>query len=224
VGERGADADTRAALLALDPDVHEARRRGRRGGVWVLDAFVVKDRDQGKARKLWLAHYWLLFAGVAAPTPLALRLHAGRGRVFTRRLPLPDLAEELSSGQLDEAALAAAARSLGAMVGRLHAHGLRNRDLKLENLVREPEGRGVAMVDLDGVTLHSAEDTRGCGRDLGRLLAAWRAAGSPGGEPTVCRFVRAYARSRRRLLQQPPMQRLLMHAEKRAREWQTSHG
>ena len=159
-----------------------------------------------------------------AATPLALRLHAGRGRVFTRRLPLPDLAEELSSGRLDDAAVAAAARSLGAMVGRLHAHGLRNRDLKLENLVRDPEGRGVAMVDLDGVTLHSAEDTRGCGRDLGRLLAAWRAAGSPGGEPTVCRFVRAYARSRRRLLQQPPMQRLLMHAEKRAREWQTSHG
>jgi tRNA A-37 threonylcarbamoyl transferase component Bud32 len=124
---------------------------------------------------------------------------------------------------LDDHAVAAAARALGASVGRLHGHGLRNRDLKLENLVRDTDRGVVTMVDLDGVTLHSAEDTRGCGRDLGRLLAAWRAAGAPGGSATVTRFLYAYVRARRRLLQRPPIQRIVRSAERRAREWQVQH-
>ena len=76
------------------------------------------------------------------------------------------------------------------------------------------------MVDLDGVTLHSAEDTRGCGRDIGRLLAAWRDAGEPGGPATPARFLGAYYRARRRLLQDPPIGRITSHAERRAHEWQ----
>ncbi|MGC6486699.1 MAG: hypothetical protein ACON4Z_03570 [Planctomycetota bacterium] len=223
VGDDGVDDALRTATAAFCPEEHAPRRLGRRGGVWLTDAFAVKQRDQGKAQKLWRAHYWLLFAEVPTAPPLALRLHEGQGRVFVRRIDGPDLSAELTRGDLDEAAVARAARALGRAVGRLHAHGLRNRDLKFDNLVRRPGTDEVLMVDLDGVTLHSAQDTRGCGRDLGRLLAAWQRAGEPGGPTTLARFVCAYVRTRRRLLQQPPVKRILKHAERRAREWQVRH-
>ena len=223
LGDDGVDDALRAATAAFCPDEHAPRRRGRRGGVWLTEAFAVKQRDQGKAQKLWRAHYWLLFAKVPTATPLALRLHEGKGSVFVRRIDGPDLSAELTKGDLDEAAIARAARALGRAVGRLHAHGLRNRDLKFDNLVRRPGTDEVLMVDLDGVTLHSAQDTRGCGRDLGRLLAAWQRAGEHGGTTTLARFVCAYVRTRRRLLQQPPIKRILQHAERRAREWRERH-
>jgi tRNA A-37 threonylcarbamoyl transferase component Bud32 len=223
VDDDGVDDPLREVLAGFDPAQHQPRRSGRRGAVWLRDAFAVKDRDAGKARKLWLAHYWLRFARVPTPTPLALRLHGGRGRVFVRRLPSDDLAAELRDGRLDDARIAACAYALGAAVGRLHGHGLRNRDLKFENLVRVDDGAALAMVDLDGVTLHGAEDTRGCGRDLGRLLAAWADSGHPGGDATVQRFIYAYVRIRRQLLQQPPVRRILAHAERRAGEWRKRH-
>lgn len=223
IGEGRADEQLRAEVDAFTPAAHAPRREGRRGGVWLCDAFAVKEREGGKARKLWLAHYWLLFARVTTPTPLALQLHAGRGQVFVQRIEGPDLAAELRDGAISEADVSEAARALGRAVGRLHGHGLRNRDLKLDNLVRVPGSDEVAMVDLDGVTLHSAEDTRGCGRDLGRLLAAWQDAGEPGGPLTARRFLFAYVRARRRLLQAPPIPRILKHAERRAKEWRRDH-
>lgn len=199
------------------------RRTGRRGSVWLTDTMAIKEREAGKARKLWLASYWLLFAEVPIATPVAMCLLGGRGKVFARRLPHDDLATELAAGPLDEAAIARSARALGNSVGRMHGHGIRNRDLKFDNLVRDPETGVLAMVDLDGVTQHAAEETRGCGRDLGRLLAAFRNANSPGGEMSIRRFLRAYVRARRRMLQDPPMKRILKRAESRAGEWATSH-
>ncbi len=223
LGGGGTDPTTRAALEAFVPEQLEPRRSGRRGGVWLAEGFAVKEREAGRAQKLWLAHYWLLFAQVPTATPMALCVHAGRGRVFTRRIDGPDLAAEVASRALDDEAVARCARALGRAVGRLHAHGLRNRDLKFDNLVRVPGTHEVAMVDLDGVTLHGTSDTRGCGRDLGRLLAAWQNASAPGGAQTPRRFVYAYVRTRRRLLQQPPMNRILTAAERRAGEWRASH-
>jgi len=199
------------------------RRSGRRGSVWLTDNLAVKERDAGKARKLWLANYWLLFAKVPLATPVALCLFSRRGKVFTRRLPNDDLRTELADAKVDEASIAACARSLGDTIGRMHGHGLRNRDLKFDNLVRDPQTNTIAMVDLDGISLHAAEETRGCGRDLGRLLAAFRKAGCPGGDDSIRRFLRAYLRARRRMLQEPPMRRILRRAEGRAGEWAASH-
>jgi hypothetical protein len=79
------------------------------------------------------------------------------------------------------------------------------------------------MVDLDGVSRGSAADTRGRGADLGRLLAAFRNAGAPGGAQTVATFLRSYLRANRRLLQRPPLRRMLVRAEHRAGEWATAH-
>ncbi|MEZ6038317.1 MAG: lipopolysaccharide kinase InaA family protein [Planctomycetota bacterium] len=218
----------------LDPAVESAcrtfagnepdpTRSGRRGAVWLTDELAVKDRQAGKARDLWRAHYWLQFAGVPAPQPLALCLHGGRGRVFCRRIDAPHLAAELADGRLDRTAELAIARALGDAVGRLHGHGLRNRDLKFENLMRDPTSGAVCIVDLDGLSLHGADDTRGAGRDLGRLLAAFRHAGQPGGPAAGRAFLRAYARARRRLLQAPPLRRLLRRAGERAGEWARRH-
>ena len=215
--------ELRDACRAFQGDDLTPRRTGRRGSVWLTDTLAIKERDAGKARKLWLASYWLLFAKVPAAKPVALRLLGGRGQVFVERLHNDDLSTELAAGRLDEQSVARSARLFGASIGRLHGHGLRNRDLKLDNLVRDPATDALAMVDLDGVSHVAAEETRGCGRDLGRLLAAFRNAGSPGGDATVARFVWAYVRTRRRLLQSPPMKRILKRAEHRAGEWATAH-
>ncbi|MBL8731634.1 MAG: hypothetical protein JNN13_04610 [Planctomycetes bacterium] len=212
----------RARLCAFAEQPPPPDKSGRRGAVWLTADFAVKQRDAAAALRLWRAAYWLTFARVPAAAPLALRLFAGKGLVFSRRLGA-SLAEELTNGHLDADAVRHAARSVGDSVGRLHAHGLGNRDLKLDNLVRDPRSGTVHMVDLDGVRRRAAIDSRGRGADLGRLLAAFRGAGSPGGLPTLRRFLSAYLRAHRRLLQAPPLRRLLRRAEQRAGEWASAH-
>ncbi|HEX5054796.1 MAG TPA: lipopolysaccharide kinase InaA family protein [Planctomycetota bacterium] len=211
----------RCAALADAPGVPD--KTGRRGSVWLLPDLVVKERDAGTARRLWQSSYWLLFARVAAAPPIALRLHGGRGLVFAARVAEQSLGAELAAGRLDARAVERAAASLGRNVARLHAHGLGNRDLKLDNLVRDPDSGEVCMVDLDGISRGSATDTRGRGRDLGRLLAAFRAAGEPGGAMTMRTFLRHYLRASRRLLHEPELQRVLLRAQQRAGQWASAH-
>lgn len=218
------DSPARRALceqFAVSPPTPS--KTGRRGSVWLLADIAVKEREAAKARKLWRASYWLLFARVPIAPPIALRLHGGRGQVFAARLTGPPLAAELAHGHLATDAIRAAAGKLGHAIGRLHAHGLGNRDLKLDNLVRDPVTGDVAMVDLDGVRRRGADETRGRGADIGRLLAAFRAAGAPGGTGTLRAFLRAYIRAHRQLLQTPPLRRVLRAAEQRAGEWASAH-
>lgn len=215
---------SRGELEAFAADRTTAHKAGRRGAVWLGETFVAKQRDAAPARRLWRAAYWLTFAGVPTARPLALRTFRGLGIVFTARVAGPDLADELRRGALDACAVQAAAQSLGDSLGRLHAHGLRNRDLKFDNLVRDPSTGVVRMVDLDGVARNAVPDHRGAGADLGRLLAAFTTAGSPGGRATIRRFLRCYLLAQRRLLQSPPLRRIGRHAERRAGEWQRNHG
>jgi tRNA A-37 threonylcarbamoyl transferase component Bud32 len=207
------------AASALPPPL----RAGRRGAVWLFPEFAVKQRPQGAARHLFEAMYWLQFAGVPEPQPVALRTQGDQGLVFAQRLPGESLANAIAGGHLDEAAIAAAARSLGRSMGRLHAHGLRNRDLKFENLVFDAKTGTVSIVDLDGVRRKSPGDYRGQGADLGRALAAFRTAGSPGGDATLRRFALAYLLARLRLLDRPDPRRLWRGAERRAAEWVSAH-
>ncbi|MFN6196842.1 MAG: lipopolysaccharide kinase InaA family protein, partial [Planctomycetota bacterium] len=140
-----------------------------------------------------------------------------------RRVGAGSLADELAAAPPSPAAAVADAARLGRSVGRLHAHGLGNRDLKFSNLVRDPASGALAMVDLDGVRRRAATETRGRGADLGRLLAAFDAAGRPGGAATVRAFLRGYTRAHRALLQDTPLRRLLRLAEARAGEWRSAH-
>jgi tRNA A-37 threonylcarbamoyl transferase component Bud32 len=218
-----ADATVRAACAAFADAPGAPTKSGRRGAVWLHGDLAVKERDAGAARKLWRASYWLAYAGVDAPPPVALRLHAGRGLVCVRRVGAGSLADELAAAPPSPAAAVADAARLGRSVGRLHAHGLGNRDLKFSNLVRDPASGALAMVDLDGVRRRAATETRGRGADLGRLLAAFDAAGRPGGERAVRAFLRGYARAHRDLLQATPLRRLLRRAMARAGEWRAAH-
>lgn len=217
----GDDAEAlRATCRAFAGAEPPPLRQGRRGAVWLTADVAVKQRDRGAARSLWRGAYWLLFAGVATARPVALCLETGRGLVFTQRLAGPTLAEELAGGAKDAPATA---RSLGNQVGRLHAHCLRNRDLKFDNLIRDARTGDICMVDLDGVRRCRGDDTRGLGADLGRLFAAFLAAGSPGGTTALLAFLRAYLRAHRRLLRRPAWRRIRRHAERRAREWASAH-
>lgn len=219
----GADETTRAACAAFASAPPAPDKEGRRGAVWLAPGFVVKQRDAAAARRLWRASYWLQFAGVPTPTPIGLRLFGGRGLVFAQRLPGPNLAAELHAGAVRPEQFARCAGRIGDAVGRLHAQGLGNRDLKFENLVRDPIDGSIAMVDLDGVRRRPTLDTRGRGADLGRLFAAFTAAGGPGGAPTVRTFLRHYLRAHRRLLTTTPIRRLLRVATQRAGEWAEAH-
>jgi tRNA A-37 threonylcarbamoyl transferase component Bud32 len=177
-------------------DATSATKSGRRGGVWLHDEFVIKRRNRADATHLFRASYWLTYAGVAIAQPLALILRHDHGLVLSERLAAPDLAAEVASGALTPQSLREAAAHLGTAVGRLHGHGLRNRDLKFENLVRDPRTGAVCMVDLDGVRRKGSCDRRGQAADLGRLLAAFRAAHSPGGNDSLRAFGRSYTRAR----------------------------
>ncbi len=198
-------------------------KSGRRGAVWLLPEVAVKRREQGQARRLFAAAYWLLYAGVPQAEPVAMCSKHDAAYVFARRIPSPSLHEELQSGSLSATEVLATARGLGQAVGRLHAHGLRNRDLKFENLVRDPVTGTACVVDLDGISRKRPDDSRGQGRDLGRLLAAHRAAGAPGGVAAAIAFLRAYLRQRQQLLQPAPARRVLRAARKRAQEWASAH-
>lgn len=184
--------------VAAEPHLAEAQAHkiGRRGGVWLLEGLVAKRRSPAHARALFRAAYWLLRAGVPAPMPVALILHRDSATVWSERLPGADLRTQLGRGELDRDTVRRAARSLGSAVGRLHAHGLRNRDLKLENLLLHPRSGAVIMLDLDGVRRKAPNDRRGCAGDLGRLLAAFRHAGAPDNLATLASFLQGYNRAR----------------------------
>lgn len=207
-------------LVAAPPP---PQKQGRRGGVFLDDRVVLKQRSRAAAQQLWRAAYWLHFAKVDAPGPLGLCLRRGASYVASRRLPLPTLAEALAAGALAPANLTAVARKLGEQVGRLHGHGLRNRDLKFDNLLLDPAACRVWMVDLDGVRRNAHSDWRGAGADLGRLLAAYRGANAPGGAAVLRAFVRGWWRTQRQLLVHPPVRRVVARALVRAGEWASAH-
>jgi tRNA A-37 threonylcarbamoyl transferase component Bud32 len=220
-GPDSAQLRSRCVDLAAAPP--PPQKHGRRGGVFLDDRVVLKQRSRAAARQLWCAAYWLYFAKVDAPGPLGLCLGRGASYVASRRLPLPTLAEALAGGHVPAAQRAAVARNLGQQVGRLHGHGLRNRDLKFDNLLLDPAACRVWMVDLDGVRRNAHRDWRGAGADLGRLLAAFQAANAPGGAAVLRTFLRAWWRTQRQLLVQPPVRRIVARALVRAGEWASAH-
>jgi tRNA A-37 threonylcarbamoyl transferase component Bud32 len=221
-----ADLHEEARQVAERMDSLTPHKSGRRGAVYIEGDLVVKSRTAAAARRLFRASYWLTFAGVPCPEPVGLRVHLGRGVVAVRRLPWPNLAEELRNHSLSPANLTAAARCLGEAIGRLHAHGLRARDLKLENLIRNPEDNRVALVDLDGVRRKTALDRRGQGADLGRLLAAFHAARIEDGKRIIGAFLRGYNAARKCLLvpRNAKSDRYLRRlSEVRAAAWASAH-
>ncbi len=227
---RGLDVGLRTEIESLRPSADggapqhaEVVRDGRRGGVWRSERVVVKERDAAHGRRLFVAAHWLAAAGVPGAEPLALRIRRGRSTVAFERLPGDDLAARCADPERapDTREACALAVRLGRAVGRLHAFGLRNRDLKLDNLMVRPDGE-VAMVDLDGVVKKRILDCRGEGRDLGRLRAAWARLDRPDEQRVVRAFWRGYHRARSCLAHKTAA-RLRRRIEERAREWEAAH-
>jgi hypothetical protein len=103
----------------------------------------------------------------------------------------------------------------------MHAQGLRNRDLKLENLI--VDGDRVVPIDLDGVRLKRPTDRRGEAADLGRLEAAFAAAGAPHGDAARRAFLRGYTRALACLQHRSPNRFLLQSSAARAAAWRHRH-
>ena len=210
--------DARTAILA--PERTTVWKTGRRGSVARFGPVVVKEREAAAARRLFAGAYLLSFAGVPTPAPVALRIHGGRGRAAFVAIDAPDLKRSHANLTPDERR--DAAERIGDAVGRLHGHGLRHRDLKLENLVRTSDGV-VWVVDLDGLRRRAPIEIRGRGADVGRLLAAFRDTQSED-EPSIRRaFWRGYTRATRCLLPNRNPRRLRRLIEARARAWAADH-
>ncbi|MCC6671040.1 MAG: hypothetical protein IT458_08265 [Planctomycetes bacterium] len=215
-----AHAEARAFLAALPPPL----RQGRRGAVHLHEHLVAKEREAAKARALFTAHYLLEFCGVPAPQPVCVRTAGGRGVAVARRVAGEDLAARLAANTLPAGCFPRLAADLGRSLGRMHAHGLRHRDLKFENLVPDAAGQRLWIVDLEGVRPRLPLDPRGEAADLGRVLAAWRAAGGPGGRRVLAAFERAYRLALRCLNHPVPHRRHLRRStEARARAWASAH-
>ena len=214
-----------ARSLVNAPQLATSIKRGRRGEVVKTDELILKTRTAAAARRLFEAAYWLEFAGVARAEPVLLQTFDGRGAVVSQLVRGPTLAKLATQPEIP-AEWNKLAESLGRSVGRLHGHGLRNRDLKLDNLVVDPSSGQVKMVDLDGVRRRARAETRGRAHDLGRLLAAWNHADQPGGSAAVGAFLQAYARALGRLRQRSTparMRTVLRMAEQRAESWASAH-
>lgn len=214
-----------AAAAFVTGDRPEPLKTGRRGAVWLTDDLAIKQRPAAAAARLFRASFWLEFCDVPTPRPVALHLHRGKGIVATTRVAAPDFAAELRAGDLSRAELTHAAASLGRSVGRLHAHGLRNRDLKFDNLIRDPADSRILIADLDGVRRKTPLDHRGRAADLGRVLAAWDD-GHRGDRSVHAHVVRAFWGAYHRALRclrTSSKKDLRRRSEARAREWRQSH-
>ncbi len=209
------------------PDL-PAEKQGRRGAVFLHEDLAVKQRNAAAARRLFVASYLLQFTGVASPQPVGLQTFNGQGCVFWRRLPWPNLEAELATGMAAKDMLACAG-NLGQAVGRLHGFGLRNRDLKFENLCRDPQSNRILMLDLDGIKRRSLHDMRGRAADLGRLLAAFQNAGelvgngTPSGNKLMLTFLRRYIESCKNLCLPTTLPHLLKLTVANASTWASAH-
>lgn len=143
VGALRTDAgDVPAALKQLP------HRRGLRGALSRAARLTKGERQcDGAAR--------LLRAGVRAATPIALlrgRLPDGRpcDWLVLERLPGEDVIRLLKEGSLGVREAHDVARRVGLLARAIADAGLVNRDCKLSNLVRMPDGE-MGVVDTDGV-------------------------------------------------------------------------
>ncbi|MBW3538818.1 MAG: lipopolysaccharide kinase InaA family protein [Planctomycetes bacterium] len=88
---------------------------------------------------------------------------------------------------------AAAAESLGRLLGRMHAAGVSHRDLKPGNLLVRAAGGAVQtwVIDLDGARVQRRISSRACWRNLARLALGTLSAGRVGRTMSL-RFLRAW--------------------------------
>jgi tRNA A-37 threonylcarbamoyl transferase component Bud32 len=193
------------ALLTLDGcPTRVIYKRSQPTSWWKTWAAVVRG---SRAARAWRAAQGLLRRGIATAEPVLLcqsrrLLGRGLGYLATRwiedstnlHLYLWDLAERSPDERGQR--VRQLADSLGSMLGRMHARGVTNRDLKALNLVvvEQAEGLTTYLVDVDGVRFCRRASDRARALDLARLATSldmhpWITSADR------CRFLRSYLRA-----------------------------
>jgi tRNA A-37 threonylcarbamoyl transferase component Bud32 len=151
-----------------------------------------------RARRAWLAYFRLQLAEVRTPKTHAFFQESW----WTRGRRSFLLLEDLRDRQPLHVALTEAPAQRGELLldlarqlARAHNVGLRNRDLKTDNLLISPHERDAAWIDPDGVRRLSRIDERTLCRDLMRLNASFRSRRELSLSWRL-RFLRDYARRR----------------------------
>jgi len=127
-------------------------RHYRRGGLVAKllgDTYLWTGADRTRAFREWRLLRELRAAGLPVPEPVAARYERHglfyRADLITAELPTRrTLTHALAAAPLD----AATWRSVGACIGRLHAHGVHHADLNAHNLLLGPDGT-VYVLDFD---------------------------------------------------------------------------
>jgi 3-deoxy-D-manno-octulosonic acid kinase len=127
-------------------------RHYRRGGLVAKllgDHYLWTGADRTRAFREWRLLRELRAAGLPVPEPVAARYERHglfyRADLITAELPTRrTLTHALAAAPLD----AATWRSVGACIGRLHAHGVHHADLNAHNLLLGPDGT-VYVLDFD---------------------------------------------------------------------------
>jgi tRNA A-37 threonylcarbamoyl transferase component Bud32 len=171
------------ALLTLDGlPTRVAYKRSRPSGWWKAWTAIVRG---SRAARAWRVAQGLLERDIATAEPVLLceprsLLRRGCGYLATRwiagstnlHLYLWDLAGRDPAERRGRVRQLAA--SLGRLLGRMHARGVRNRDLKALNLVvvEQTESLTTYLVDVDGVRFCRHVSDRARALDLARLAAS----------------------------------------------------
>jgi tRNA A-37 threonylcarbamoyl transferase component Bud32 len=168
--------------------------------IWKAAAAMFR---QPKAVQNWAKAEFLVSREIATPQPLlACRMRGwksiGNSFLVTRWIAGENmhlfgwrLAKLPSNERLRLAS--ACAKSLGRLVGRMHASGAVHRDLKMANLlvVENQTGLETWLVDLDGLQIGMSLSPARRARDIARLAAGLAA--HRGITRSIClRFLRAY--------------------------------
>lgn len=160
---------TRAARVLWDGRPAFLKRYQRPG---ILHRFKYLFR-RSRAFRGWVAGHALELGSVPAPRPLAVL------EVRRRWLPcFSYLVTEWVEGETSDRALNsvpsatrdALVQSLTAALARLHALGVRHRDLKPQNVFFETTRGGISLVDFDGVRFPLSLSAAARRRDLERWL------------------------------------------------------
>lgn len=196
-----------AELPLAGGSVHVAYKQYRPRNGWKAFCWLFR---RSRARRAWQLGRELIARQIATARPLLMcEVRGGR---FRRRSYLAtewiESAENLHlygwalAGRPDRDRLrraARCARSLGRLVGRMHARGVAHRDLKAANLLvaergdsADGEPMGTYLIDLDGVRIRRRVHRGRRAADLARLAAGIEA--HPWLTRSVsCRFLHAYA-------------------------------
>ena len=130
-------------------------KSGRRGFVAKNEKYFFKERDKRHAKKLWLSHYRMSLRDMPSIPAYMLVIFGKRGVIVTKNMRGYIHADDFLTKEKNPIKINNFILSLVLLVKKLHTSGLRNRDLKCQNLILKETAKGydILFSDLDGIML-----------------------------------------------------------------------